>query len=60
MEDWNREKNDILQLNLTNTKNRENLRRFCTFFARTLDYMADPDVEGRMVPIELFDIGLML
>ena len=36
------------------------LNRFSIFFTKTLDFIADPNFNDRLIPSELFDIGNML
>ena len=55
---WKREFDDIRNLEVRGSGNRNNLIRFATFVVKTLDYITD--IQNDKVPIQLFDIGQLI
>ena len=55
-EQWVKEKDQILSLDLKGADSDVNINKLSRFVTQTIDYLADPSGE-RKIPIEMFEIS---
>ena len=54
--EWREEKDQVMTLDIKGDQKQINLQRVATFIVQSLDYLADPTVTERKIPVEIFEI----